>query len=179
VTERISVNTELVREFVLERIAAVVEERFPGTPGDAARAALDRVATEVLGLESPSAAGVALARRGYLARIAETELFEPARTPTPGLADRLRARVESPTETMLAAFAGELARAEPAERPDPDDERSFAWRVPGPGGHVRHYLAIGAIRTSAELAADDTNGDLKRCWLYGFYVRCCEEALGA
>ena len=125
-----------------------------------------------MGADADSARAAALARRGYLARIAETELFEAAQRAPTGLADRLRA-----AGADVAAVARELARAEPAGRPHPDDERSFAWRVPGPGGHVRHYLAMGAIRKTGELPAGDTSGDLKRCWLYGFYVRCCEEAL--
>jgi hypothetical protein len=41
---------------------------------------------------------------------------------------------------------------------------------------VRHIVAR---QTASEL---DPGGDelaLKRAWLYGFYVRCCEEALEA
>jgi hypothetical protein len=58
----------------------------------------------------------------------------------------------------------------------------MTWRIPGPGGHVRHYIALAAIddlvastdATSGTAPADPTR--LKRCWLYGFFLRDCEEA---
>lgn len=107
-----------------------------------------------------------LARAGYLARKIETERFEAARRPHP----ELRAALAARTASQVSA---ELARHEPAERPDPADERAASWRVPGPGGHVRHYIALGAARRIGGDSAD--LAELKRCWLYGFFLRCCEE----
>lgn len=141
--QRIAVRFELVREFLLERIDRIAAE---GTelPAEVAAAA------ELLGGDA------AAARHGYHARVAETELFAAARTSAPGLAARLQ-------RSTAAELAAELAAAEPDERPDPGAEGAFSWEVPGPGGHVRHYLAVAS-------------GD-KRAWLAGFYVRCCEELL--
>jgi hypothetical protein len=62
-----------------------------------------------------------------------------------------------------AALAIELAAAEPPARPDPDDPRAVSWKVPGPGGHVRHYLAVRA--------SSDDGPPGKRAWL----VHCIEE----
>lgn len=81
----------------------------------------------------------------------------------PWLADLLR---ERPREEV----ARELADAEPLERPSPDDPCAASWRIPGPGGHVRHYLALGAAGHRAEDKPE---------WLYGFFLRCCEEAAAA
>jgi len=80
----------------------------------------------------------------------------------------------------------ELAAEEPLPKPNPDDERATSWKVPGPGGHVRHYVVAAAI---ADALSGDHNGQgglpgqvddaaaLKRCWMSGFLGRCCEEAV--
>lgn len=127
-----------------------------------------------------------LARLGYACRVAEIEMFEPARQPTPWLAGLLADRVgpEGDRLAATAALCRELAAEEPDEKPDPGQG---SWRVPGPGGHVRHFLALAA---ADEVAHGGANGEppvtrefssreMKRCFLYGFYVRCCEEASAA
>jgi hypothetical protein len=56
----------------------------------------------------------------------------------------------------------------------------MTWRIPGPGGHVRHYVALAAIDWLARTAmsADDASAaaQLKRCWLFGFFLRSCDDA---
>lgn len=94
---------------------------------------------------------------GYAARIVETELFAAAREPMPWLTEQL----ETAGPELLAA---RLAAAEPLERPDPGSAVA-SWRVPGPGGHVRHYLALALVEREG-----------KREFLRGFFRRCCEEA---
>jgi hypothetical protein len=101
---------------------------------------------------------------GYCTRLAEAELFEPARSPTPGLAEQLADRLPS-------ELGRELAAAEPPGRPDPSDD-SPSWRVPGPGGHVRHYVAM---RAHEQRSPDSDPAESKRAFMYGFFVRCCEE----
>jgi hypothetical protein len=91
---------------------------------------------------------------GYHARDVERDRFAPARQPMPWLHELLAGG-------DAAAVAAELAAAEPAGRPEPDSGAA-SWRVPGPGGHVRHYLAL-------------RSGD-KVAWLRGYFRRCCEEA---
>jgi hypothetical protein len=119
----------------------------------------------------------ALARLGYASRSAETEMFEPARKSMPWLEEKLR---EGSGSVGIAEIAGELAADEPDDKPAPGEG---SWRVPGPGGHVRHYLALAA---ADEVVHGDSNGkpsasrelsagEAKRCFLYGFYLRCCEE----
>lgn len=134
-------------EQIVDRLLGEVAARYPGNVPD------------VVALEGD------VARRGYLWRIAETDVFVAARGATPDLATELRVGVE-PT-----ALARTLAAAEPLERPTPDDAKAVTWRVPGPGGHVRHYGALASIE-----AAGLAERSFKREWLFGFCFRCCEEA---
>ena len=153
-----SVQSELVRttmvETIRERALARVGDPLPAPVA----AALD------------AAGRPDLARAGYFTRVTETELFAPAREPVHWLAHELRTRAarESPWPRAVHELAAELADREPAERPDPDDARAVSWRIPGPGGHVRHYVAVS-------LAGDESA--LRRDVIYGFVVRCCEEAI--
>lgn len=192
---RIAVHTELVREQLIDRVFDEVIQRYPGEVPQSVEAALGRAVESVAGAEradslSEEAAELArdLSRKGYLTRIVETELFGPARGPTPGLTDALREWFPRARASWLEAVVGvsaELARSEPLERPDPDDERSMSWRVPGPGGHVRHYLALLSLFEKVpkgpggerRLPEDLSERELKQCWMYGFYLRCCEESL--
>ena len=103
-----------------------------------------------------------IARLGYLGRVIELERFEVARAPISWLADRLRGDPGDDAALVGAA----LAEEEPLGKPAPADG-SPTWRVPGPGGHVRHLLA--------ERAVGDGPPELKRSWLLGFFVRCCED----
>jgi hypothetical protein len=202
------VQVDVIKEVLVDRILAQALERLPGDPPPAVRDALEAR------LELPAADGGALDLRmrriGYLTRIVEAELFEPARRPMDGLAERLARELTAGAgwSGAVAALSGELAAAEPLSKPSPEDERAVTWKVPGPGGHVRHYVVAAAI---AETLTPDEPGDtrwsglsrgdppgaalplggasgvgvppgvadageLKRCWTYGFLVRCCEEA---
>jgi hypothetical protein len=115
-----------------------------------------------------------LARLGYCCRIAETEMFEPARRPMPWLSERIE------SGASVAAICRELAAEEPDEKPDPGQG---SWRVPGPGGHVRHFLALAAAGElhhgegdgNPPITREHSRGEAKRCFLFGFYARCCEE----
>ena len=141
-----SVSTSVVRDTIVGRMA--------------------ELALEAAGTGSAAA-------RGYELRKVERRLFEPARAPMPGLAERLRDRIAETGEEVAAieSLSRELAAAEPLERPDPGDERAATWKVPGPGGHVRHYVVI-------ELAGSEDPA-ARREVLAGFFRRCCEEALEA
>ena len=141
-----SVSTSVVRDTIVGRMAELARE----AAGDGSAAA-----------------------RGYELRRVERRLFEPARAPMPGLAERLRARIEEEGREAAAidSLSRELADAEPLDRPDPGDERAATWKVPGPGGHVRHYVVI-------ELAGSQ-DPEARREVLFGFFRRCCEEALEA
>jgi hypothetical protein len=183
----ISVKTELVHEFVVGRILDEVKQRNGQPLSAGVETSLVRV-HELAGSgedEGPPGDDFALtvARAGYLARVIESELFVPARMPSPYLEEKLRDAVIEPaqTESVASAVALELARHEPEERPDPDDPRAVSWQIPGPGGHVRHYVALQTVEWLAEPAqqaglSEPQRVDLKRCWIYGFFLRCCEEA---
>jgi len=158
------VRTEVVLDQLVSNVLGrALELRSAGLPSS----------TQGLLAEAPEPRE--LAELGYASRIAETEMFEPARQPMPWLADRV-ASGENPS-----SICKELAADEPDEKPDPGQG---SWRVPGPGGHVRHYLALAA---ADEVVHGDSNGkplatrelsagEAKRCFLFGFYARCCEEA---
>lgn len=152
----------------------VVLDTLVGTMADAVASRLD----EPLGPEVEAALAAAggdapLARMGYLARGVEIERFERAREPMPWLADRAALGRDANWSEAAAALAAELAAGEPPGRPDPDDDAAVTWKVPGPGGHVRHYLALRAT-------SGDDGGlarlDGKRPWLIGFLLHCIEEA---
>jgi hypothetical protein len=188
-----SVRTDLVREHLVGQLSAAAADRFPGELPDGLAVQIEAALEAVLGLERAATAppetaelAATLARVGYLTRVIERELFEPARRRASWLGDMLRARLaaeESAWEPAAAALSRELAQAEPNKRADPSGEYA-SWRVPGPGGHVRHYVALEA---AAERCPKDPEGnprlperiysagELKRCWLYGFLLRCCEE----
>lgn len=132
----------------------------------------DTIVGRMAELAREAAAGRPLERAGYELRGVERRLFEPARRPMPGLAERLRERIEggATRADAMAAISQELADAEPLERPDPEDDRAASWKVPGPGGHVRHYVALELVGSGAP--------ELKREVMRGYFLRCCEEALG-
>ncbi len=198
----ISVRTEVAKEFLIDKIFEEVARRHPGELSSGAEVALGAAVEHVIGAEGARAAtrdavemGTSVSRAGYLTRVVEGEMFERARAPTPELTDALRERLDAGKQRLeaVAAVSGELARREPVEKPPPDHEDATSWRVPGPGGHVRHYLALRAVRSelgrpaaradrpraSAQVPDGSVHpGDLKRCWMYGFYVRCCEDSLG-
>ena len=102
----------------------------------------------------------------------ETVLYAHGRDPARWLAGELHAppSAESPWPHAVAELAARLADREPPERPEPGNADAVTWRIPGPGGHVRHYVAMA-------LAGDDPDPALKRDVVFGFVVRCCEEAI--
>lgn len=122
-----------------------------------------------------------LALSGHVTRQVERATFSVARAFSPVVEERLR-EAALPWPAVAVAVAAELAELEPAGRPAPDDGSTTTWVVPGPGGHVRHIIAMrfatleAAGRLPAELADPAV---LKRCWVYGFYVACCEECPSA
>jgi hypothetical protein len=119
---------------------------------------------------------------GYIARLVEVDLFEPAQGVAPwapAMLEELYAESGDWTQAVVTACS-ELAFKEPVEKPDPDDPDAMSWHVPGPGGHVRHYLArrtIDEFLRPREEPIEGDPADLKRPWMYGFFVRTCEEAL--
>lgn len=110
-----------------------------------------------------------VAALGYFARRVETERFARARAGITWVAER-------PAGAGTGAqVALELALAEPEGRPEPV-ERTASWHVPGPGGHVRHYLALESAAAESPGASPATAAALRRCWLVGFFGRCLEES---
>ena len=162
----ISVKTELVMETIVGQIAGMAG----AGPAVVAALAMDDPPGDP---DAPVAVRLSLAAHGYHARGAERELFEVARSETPGLAEALELRVSAGADdaSAIRAESLELAAREPLHRPAPDDH-AFTWRVPGPGGHVRHHVAERAAAERGRAVPD-----LKRAWVYGFAARCCEEAL--
>jgi hypothetical protein len=180
------VQVEVIKEILVDRILGDALELYPGEPLAAVKDALEAE------LDLPVCDGGALDLRmrriGYLSRIVEADLFEPARNPMEGLAEDLTERLAEPDgwAAAVSALSLELAREEPLPKPKPTDERATSWKVPGPGGHVRHYVVAAAIADAmsgdmdgqARLAEGIYDaGELKRSWMYGFLVRCCEEVL--
>ena len=173
------VDAQLVRERLVGTLLAEAERLNRDSAQPVSLAEALGTVTDDGDREDPTESAVliaaATARMGYRCRQAEREMFEPARAPMPWLKQELASR-------EAIEVAAELARSEPDDRPDPGESPS--WRVTGPGGHVRHYAALDTISQlvadagmPGELPAGVTLSDLKRCWMLGFFLRCCEDAL--
>jgi hypothetical protein len=180
------VQAGLVKEVLVERILEAALAREPARPAPLVKRALD--ARLDIQAADGGLADLRMRGLGYLTRGVEAELFEPAREAWHELAGRLSRRLTEGEDWREAATAVslELARREPLSKPAPDDEDAVSWKVPGPGGHVRHFVVAAAI--AEVLSGADAEGgtlrqaitnpsELKRCWIYGFLIRCCEEAL--
>ena len=176
----VPVNTGLVRDTLVMRIFGIVEGRREDPPPESVAAVLaaggPRVTVDHAQLEAD------LRHAGYLARVVEVELFEPARQAADWLEGMLTEQFLSTGtwDEAVVAVCTQLARSEPLGKPSPEDETAMSWRVPGPGGHVRHFLARHTIEDylrDAESKVVEDPAELKRPWLYGFFVRACEEAL--
>jgi len=177
----VPVDTGLVLQTLVERMFGIIEGRRADEPQPAVAAVLAATDLHVAGGHPQLEAD--LRHAGYLARVVEVELFEPARQPAEWIGELLTDSFASTAswDDAVAGACAELARSEPLGKPDPDDEAAMSWRVPGPGGHVRHYLSRRTIEDylrDAEAPVEDP-AELKRPWLYGFFVRACEEALPA
>ena len=159
----ISVRTQVVLDTLVGSVADTVAERLS-----------DPLDSEVETALASIPGDAQLARMGYLARAVEVERFERAREPMPWLADHMRrSRPDGGTwSEAAAAVASDLAGTEPDDRPEPSDERSVSWKVPGPGGHVRYYLSL---RTAAPDGGPVTR-EMKWAWLAGFLLHCVREA---
>ena len=159
----ISVRTQVVLDTLIGSIAEAVVARLEEPLDHEIELALDATGADGM-----------LARKGYLARAIEVERFERAREPMPWLAERFAHESGSHASwsTSAAVVAASLASTEPGERPDPADPGATSWKVPGPGGHVRHYLAARAATEDGHRADADT----KRRWLTGFLIHCIREA---
>jgi len=176
----VPVDTGLVLQTLVERMFGLVEGRRDDRPPEPVAALL--TATDPRLTEAEPQLEADLRHAGYLARVVEVELFEPARQPADWIPEMLTERFTSTAswDDAVAAVCEELARSEPLGKPSPDDEAARSWQVPGPGGHVRHYLARRTIEdylSGAEAPPVEDPAELKRPWLYGFFVRACEESL--
>jgi hypothetical protein len=176
------VETRVVLDTLVEKVHDLVADRMENEPPAAILPVLDSKEQLVVATKYP-AVDRGLRRAGYFTRVIEVEIFEPAQSIAEWIPEKLE---ESFAKTggwpeAIVSICTEIARAEPVEKPDPDDENAWSWRVPGPGGHVRHYLSRRAI--GDELQKDPEQGpvsdpaELKQPWIYGFFVRACEEAL--
>jgi hypothetical protein len=178
----VAVDSGLVGQTLVEAVLGQVGKLPPPDPPGPAGEALN---DPDLSLAAPDEGRLEmrLRRAGYLARVAEAELFDPAKQPATWLATLVRERLGDGDDEAAAigAACAELARAEPIGKPHPDDPAAATWRVAGPGGHVRHYVARRTIEDELQGRERPVTGDpadLKIPWVYGFFVRACEEALG-
>lgn len=179
----VPVDTGLVLQTLVEKVFAHVQERRSEPLGGPIGAVL-RTEEQRLAADNDPALEDGLRHAGYLARVVEVELFEPAQSSADWIEGALREHTAGGGgwAAAITRLCGDIARSEPLGRPRPDDELAMSWRVPGPGGHVRHYLARRTIEEDLRELTEPVVGDpaeLKRPWLYGFFVRACEEVLPA
>lgn len=176
----VPVDTSVLLQTLVEAVHERVQERRADRALLATPAALQ--ADHALAGDNDPALDRDLRVCGYLARLVEVELFEPAQRTAAWVPERIEAHAAGAEsrDDAIAALCGELASAEPIEKPSPDDPDAMSWRVPGPGGHVRHHVARRTITELLRARTEPVEGDpadLKRSWMYGFFVRTCEEAL--
>jgi len=177
----LAVDSGLVQETLVEAVFAQVEgRRAESTPPEIA--GVLETSEQSLVSAGERLLELDLRRAGYLARVVEVDLFEPAQRPADWVPEVLRERFASTGSWSRAIVdtCADLARNETVQKPSPDDPYAMSWRIPGPGGHVRHYLARRTIEDLLQGRSSPVDGDpaeLKRAWLYGFFVRTCEEAL--
>jgi hypothetical protein len=176
------VRTDVARELLVDGLFDAAWRRTAGEApasvaaalGDALLHAVDEPSQE----DATTRRAAALAARlGYETRAVERERFPAARSVMPGLDARLGAVRRDEGDPLAASVrvSAALARDEPSHRPAPDEEAP-SWATPGPGGHVRHYLAVRAARAAGEAGATALGAaDLKRCWMFGFFLACCGE----
>lgn len=171
-----AVRDDVARTTLIDGLIDAVARGMAGGPPLRSAAAL----AVVPGAERTEVAA-RLALAGHVTRQVERETFSVARAFSPVVEERLRSTGgERPAPAITVA--AELAALEPAGRPAPDDEGVTTWIVPGPGGHVRHIIAMrfATLEAAGSLPAELADPTaLKRCWVYGFYVACCEECPSA
>jgi hypothetical protein len=186
---RIAVEPELVREHVVlplkSRAMEILEGSRPEALEEGWEEARRALAPEAGHDRDAERLARALAEAGYACRQAEREMFEPARHEIPWLEEEVDARTAAghDSEPAWRTACIELALTEPEERPSPDSA-AVSWRVPGPGAHVRHLVAFEVADELTERLTPGSSEpppgisrrrDVKRCFLYGFLVRCWEE----
>lgn len=177
----VPVQTNVLLQTLVEAVNEQVQERLAARAIVQTPPALQASEHGLVGDNEP-ALDHDLRLVGYLARIVEVDLFEPARELADWVPERVAQHLSDSTtvDEAVAALCLELAQAEPIGKPDVDDPNAMSWQVAGPGGHVRHFLARRAIEEVLRGREDPIEGDpadLKRPWMYGFFVRTCEEAL--
>jgi hypothetical protein len=176
------VDTRVVLDTLVEKVHDLVDERLEKEPPATILPTLDSKEQLVVATKYP-AVDRRLRRAGYFTRVIEVEIFEPAQSVAEWIPEKLEERLEKHgnASDAIVSICTEIAKAEPIDKPDPDDENAWSWRIPGPGGHVRHYLsrrAIGdALTRDPEQGPVNDPAELKRPWIYGFFVAACEEAL--
>jgi hypothetical protein len=184
-----AVHPELVREHLVAplhaRAMSLMKELSPEALEQGWEEARRALAPEVGRNEDADRLARSLARAGYAAREAELERFEPARGEVDWLLDEISARIDRGQDPAVArrSVCVERALTEPDARPSPESGAA-SWRVPGPGAHVRHLLALDAADELAPKGERPPSGvdrprDVKRCWLYGFLMRTAAEVSDA
>lgn len=178
------VKTNVILDTLVERVHDLVEERLLSEPPEEILPVLDSKEQLVVATKYP-AVDRGLRRAGYFTRVIEVEIFEPAQKVADWVPELLEERYAKTSDwgQAIVSICTEIAKAEPIDMPDVDDENAWSWRVPGPGGHVRHFLArrsIGShLQRDPEQGPVDNPAELKQPWIYGFFVRTCQEALPA
>ncbi|HEY7150499.1 MAG TPA: hypothetical protein VH391_02345 [Solirubrobacterales bacterium] len=172
-------------------------------PDDLARA-LETGLFGVTGLEAATnatvVAGRAVARIGYMARVAEWERVPAARKAGGWMCAGLRGAVESSVSEELresgagASFYDALGEItaffvarEPLDVPyDAQEGLKPMWTVPGMGGDFRALLRDRTLEMALPREGNRLSGpagpiddasfdDLQRVWKYGFLLRAFEE----
>ena len=170
-----------------EAITAAVSDLYPGDvsekEGAAYQTAVIMIIDDLSRLQSMPeqtfAVAQSIVRFGYLTREVEVDQFGPFNYTRPGFPELLAEWLgKADEENPVGAACVNWALQEP-EYPGPG-EPSLLWLIPGLGGHMRDGLsehAVTSLMPEEGLPDGISFSELKKCWRFGFFYRCSEEAI--
>jgi hypothetical protein len=191
---------ELLDSLAMETFEYVDAEELPADLAHALEIGLFGVTRLQDATSATIVAGRAVARIGYMARVAEWERVPAARKPGGPMFTGLRGAVESSVGEELgesgadASFYDALSEVtaffvtrEPLDVPyDAEQGLKPMWTIPGMGGDFRALLRDWTLEMALPREGDALIGpagpiedasleDLQRVWKYGFLLRSFEE----
>jgi hypothetical protein len=191
---------ELVDTLAMETFEYVDTEELPADLAHALEIGLFGVTGREAASKATIVAGRAVARIGYMARVAEWERVQAARKQGGPMCAGLRGAVESSIGEELsesgpdASFYDALGEVtaffvtrEPLDVPyDAEQGLKPMWTIPGMGGDFRALLRDWTLEMALPREGDALSGpagpiddasfeDLQRVWKYGFLLRSFEE----
>lgn len=169
---------------LLDLLRERVEAEYPGQPSEATDAAI-RVAVHLVVPDPPEGVtseemqhAVSVANIGYLFRKVEAEFVDADSNDDGDMTEALLALRESHPEweTWFAAVTGSAQICALGEGMTGD--QTIQWKLPGVGAQARSMFVTSTVEGMAAPGGRAlTPEHYRRCWSYGWYLRCFEDAM--